>query len=378
VRPIGLLKRVVPTNGDQRRLAIKYAIGLAMLGAAIFLVATNHEAVSEAWDHARHAHPAIIVAALVLPVANVVAIAVSFWLLNKRYADVPLGETFALIASAWLLNFLPMRPGMVGRIAYHKRYHGIGVRASAKVLGINMILTAVSVGLLLLIVVAKVLISRAEFPPGATGLVLTLGLMVEQAEPWRVWIPILSMPAMLLTVAAWLLKWGRRRSWRITATLVARYVDLLIWVARYAVVFALVGRPLSMPEAVAIAVVSQIAQLVPLAGNGLGLRELAVGATAGVLPSGARSRHGMDALGLAADLVNRGAEFVAAAPVGVAAIGWLAIQGRLRLHAELGEEEEEPDTPEQPARLPKGGGSKPPPSVDRPPRDAAAGSHGAT
>jgi len=62
---------------------------------------------------------------------------------------------------------------------------------------------------------------------------------------------------------------------------------------------------------VALAIVSQIAMLVPIAGNGLGLREWAIGLTAASLT-------GLDPqAGLAADLVNRAVEVLVAVPVGL-------------------------------------------------------------
>jgi len=378
VNPLGLVKRFVPDSAHKRSVAIKYAIGLAMLVAAIWMVAANHDAVDSAWDHARSAHPLVILAAVTLPVANVVAIAFSFWLLNKKYAEVSFRETFALIASAWLLNFLPMRPGMVGRIAYHKRYHGIDVRSSAAVLGINMILTGISVGILLLLVVGKVLLDRSGNWPGSGGAILNIAIEFERSHPWLIWLPTLSMPCIVLGVGAWLMHAAGTARWRLVATLASRYLDMLIWVGRYAVVFELVGRPLGIPEAVAVAVVSQMAQIIPLAGNGLGLREWSVGLTVGVLPSGVGSGRGPDPMGLAGDLVNRGAEFIAAAPVGLASLGWLALRGRVRLQTELAENgaqslDDAPapakDTPSPPPAPPQAHPETPtPPPTPAPPR----------
>jgi uncharacterized membrane protein YbhN (UPF0104 family) len=84
--------------------------------------------------------------------------------------------------------------------------------------------------------------------------------------------------------------------------------------ARYLVLFSIVGRPLSLVEAAAFTIASQIAAMVPLVGNGLGVREWASGLLAPALPVGiARS------LTLSVELLHRAAEFAAALPVGLAA-----------------------------------------------------------
>jgi hypothetical protein len=97
-----------------------------------------------------------------------------------------------------------------------------------------------------------------------------------------------------------------------------RYLDVLIWMARYAAVFALVGRPLSWGEAAAVAGVSQAAMLVPFVGNGLGVREWAIRLVAPALPAWFAGDAGLTGtLALSADLLNRAGEIVAAVPVGL-------------------------------------------------------------
>jgi hypothetical protein len=101
--------------------------------------------------------------------------------------------------------------------------------------------------------------------------------------------------------------------------------------ARYFVVFALLQRPLTIPEAAAIAAASQAAMQVPLVGNGLGVREWAVGLVGPVLPSWMNAASGglSRGLGLSADLLNRGLELVTALPVGMACTALVARrQGR--------------------------------------------------
>ena len=95
-----------------------------------------------------------------------------------------------------------------------------------------------------------------------------------------------------------------------------RVADLIVWTLRYWVVFAIADSPVSMAQAAAVAAVSQVAMSVPLVGNGLGLREWAVGLLRASLPAWYGVAAASSA-GLTADLVNRAAELLVAVPVGL-------------------------------------------------------------
>jgi hypothetical protein len=260
--------------------------GLALLAAAVWAAAAE----PEAWRAVASARSdwRLWSVAIALPALNWLVVSLSFLPLLRRYGRIEASETAALIGSAWLLNYLPMRPGLVGRLAYHKVVNKIPVRAAAAVTIIGMVGTGV--GALLLLVVA------AALGPGASGSAWTLGL---------------TLPGVVIAGAT-AATWARGSEiWRLGAALALRYVDVLIWAGRYTVTFALVGSPITADTAVALAVVSQIAMLVPIAGNGLGLREWAIGLTAA-------SFAGLDPqAGLAADLVNRAVEIAVAVPVGL-------------------------------------------------------------
>lgn len=292
------------------RLALELLIGVALLVAAIWLVASSGEALSSAVSHLRRVSPLLALAALALPLANWLIISGSFCLLNGLYAKVRFDEMSALIASAWLLNYLPLRPGLLGRVAWHRKFHGISVAQSIRVLVISMAMTAAWAGALL----------------GAAVLLGSAGVAL--------WAPALAAPAALLALAgAGARAAGRDAGAAIRFAALLRYLDMLVWIARYGVVFAMVGRPLSLGEAAALAVVSQIALSIPIAGNGLGVREWAIGLTAAALPAFALKDqadgvHDAAAVAIAADLLHRGVELVALVPVGLLASGWLARRAR--------------------------------------------------
>lgn len=260
--------------------------GLVLLAAAVWAVAGE----PEAWRavHSARADWRLWSLAIALPALNWLVISLSFWPLLSRYGRIEVSETVALIGSAWLLNYLPMRPGLVGRLAYHKVVNQIPVRAAAGVTLIGMVATGA----------------------GALMLLAVVGVLGQWAG-WGAWAVGLVLPAALIAAVTGAL-WGRgSEMWRLGVAVGLRYVDVLIWAARYLVSFALVGSPISAETAVALAIVSQIAMLVPIAGNGLGLREWAIGLTAASLTT-------LDPqAGLAADLVNRAVEVLVAVPVGL-------------------------------------------------------------
>lgn len=289
------------------RKAAGFAVGLALLGAAVWVAVAHESTLRAALHEARYAPAWLIGLSLGLPVLNWLVTSAVFVVLNAPHARVPVRETAALVAVAGALNYLPMRPGMLGRVAYHKRYHGIGVGVSAKIIVLSVVLNAVALGVL----AATALVLR-----GAGGAV--------------VWAVVCAGTLLAMVAGAVAARAAARPTQaRLLAVLALKYADSLIWAGRYAAVFALVGHPISLPEAVAFACVSQAAAVVPLAGNGLGLREWGVGLLASLLPSARASGEGWDAaaVGLSADLVHRGLEVAVALVLAVGA-GALLLRGR--------------------------------------------------
>ncbi|MHC4784997.1 MAG: hypothetical protein ACYTE6_03445, partial [Planctomycetota bacterium] len=77
------------------------------------------------------------------------------------------------------------------------------------------------------------------------------------------------------------------------------------------------------------ACLSVVPMLVPFVGNGLGLREWAVGLAAPLLTPYVLG------LGLAAELLNRAAELVVIVILGLGGIAWLTLRARRNLKSEI-------------------------------------------
>jgi uncharacterized membrane protein YbhN (UPF0104 family) len=292
-------------------------VGFLILAAAVGAVLSQADAASRAWTALRAAPAGRVALLALLPAINLVLVSSSFWILTTRVGKVGPGEMLALIASAWLLNYLPVRPGVFGRVAYHKAVNAIPIRDSALVVAANI----------------------------ASGLVALALLGVGVAALGRdlpVWAPALPVATCLVVSFV-----PTRSPWtRVFALSCAfRAADSCVWIARYWLAFSLVGTPISVPEATALSIVAQAAMLVPIVGNGLGLREWAVALVAGALPAwsaGASVAAAPVTPGLSADLLNRAVELAIALPVGLTACAWVA--RRLARHRPVS-----PDLPGTPA-----------------------------
>jgi len=304
------------SRGRRRALLILQLIGFALLIAAVFVAINQRGALLAAWDSARNAPTGLLALVLALPVLNWLLIGGLFWVLTGQYGRVRLVEMTIVVGSAWLLNLLPMRPGLMSRVAYQKLVSGVSVRDSVKITIFSVITQALAAGL---VVACVALVAGLERWAGlsqhdARALLLALGTGLLA----------------LLAGATWALRAGAQRlggpapidAWRLAAGTALRLADAMVWTTRYWLAFLVIGHEITAVQAAAIAVVSQIVGLTPVQ---LGLREWAVGicgrflpATAAVGTGGART-----ALGLSADLLNRAAELAVSLPVGLVCTWWV-------------------------------------------------------
>jgi hypothetical protein len=291
-------------SGFGRRVAIWLGI-LTFLGAigAALLQAGELGSVFGAVA----AHPAELGLLFVLPVVCLSLAASSFWVLMTRFGRVGLPEMFALLGAAWLLNYLPLKPGVAGRVAYHKAVNEIGVRQSVVVVAQTVAIGAACFVIQFIIAVVATRSGASErWVAAALGAPLAVAGLCAGALPR---------------------KGALQHAWRYAASFSIRYADSLVWALRYGILFDLAGRPMGIGGSAVLASVSQSASLLPLAGNGLGVREWAVGLAAHWMPGWSMTPADLAipvAFGISTELVNRVAEATVAVPVGLMSIGWLA------------------------------------------------------
>ncbi|MGQ0629397.1 MAG: hypothetical protein ACT4PL_15025 [Phycisphaerales bacterium] len=284
-----------------------YALALALLVAAVYAVRGSITA-----DLGAAVARLSVADALVLglfPLGNWLLTGLMFHVLTRHFGQVGRGEMMALIGASWLLNYLPLQPGLIGRVAYHRAVNGIPVRSSLMVILAAFGCTFGAAGMMV-------------------GAVLAAGAFAAQV------VTMLSVPPVLLggaAVVCWILA-PRGAAWRLLTAGLLRFLDMSLAAARYSVVFAALGATLPEGGAAKVAAAAQVAMLPPLP---FGLREWTVHAVgSGLLGTGAP--------GLTADLANRALELAVALPVGLVSSAWL--YRRQRRAAVIGTVTAQPDS----------------------------------
>jgi hypothetical protein len=294
---------------------IGFLVGLALLGAAAYVLSGHRRELARAWEAARGASPLLVVAVLLLPLGNWAITSAMFWILTRRFARVGIWEMAAIMGSAWLLNMVPLKPGLVGRLAYHKAISGIPV-ATSIVVTITATLTGL-VGIAL-----------------AIGAQLAFDVSLRAAAPAGLLLPMVGLMIALVLGPAFVLGWRARvhgfpahaGAGPIAAVLLLRFADTHLWAFRYLLAFRLIGHDQPYGVCVVVAGVSQIAGQLPVQ---FGVREWAVGVSSGVLrPVGGLAAGAGAVPGLTVDFLCRAAEICCALPVGIVSSLW--IHRRLR------------------------------------------------
>ncbi|MFI4854907.1 MAG: lysylphosphatidylglycerol synthase domain-containing protein [Phycisphaerales bacterium JB065] len=286
---------------SQRAVRIRGAfLGLLLLAAAVAAIVSRRSATERVSDAFLNA-PTWMFMALALSVAiTPLLTAAVFWILTRRYGRVGFGEMGSLILAAWLLNYLPLWPGMFSRVAYHRLVNGIPVRDSARVIVQAGAVSGIAAGLV------GVLVLAVALPLGITGWsAATVGVSGGM---------ICAALALVTCRSA-----KMPHMWRYFGTTAVRTLELSVWALRYALAVRIVGGEVSADGALTIAALVQIAVLLPIAPNGIGVREWAVGIAASGFAIGIAAETG-----LAAGLLDRGMEVLVAVPLGLMAAGWLA------------------------------------------------------
>jgi uncharacterized membrane protein YbhN (UPF0104 family) len=263
----------VDRGGFRHRGAVGVVVGLLALGAAIWLITSHRADFRSAVDSIRRASPGLIAAAIVLPALNWFSTTATFWILTRRVGKVGFVEMGALMGSAWLANYLPLKPGLVARIAYHATCNGIHPVASAKVVLQAVVLSALAASSLIVIALGAGLAETASIHNGILlGAAIALACLLAYAVRFSMRLiklpaenPAGLVPAMIAAFAF-------------------RGLDALTWVFRYLVAFELVGAPIGLANATALAAVSQAVAALPLVGSVLGVREWVVGTLSSFLP----------------------------------------------------------------------------------------------
>ncbi|MHC4996135.1 MAG: lysylphosphatidylglycerol synthase domain-containing protein [Planctomycetota bacterium] len=111
---------------------LAYVVGFALVAWCVYVAYAQTD-----WSRVRDAEPVTMLYLALLIVVSMGANAYLFALLTKPFEQpdrpVLMREWIALITASSLLNYLP-KAGMLGRIAYLKKFHGVTLKANGFVL----------------------------------------------------------------------------------------------------------------------------------------------------------------------------------------------------------------------------------------------------
>ena len=289
------MDQLLQTNQRRKLKRVGLFVGLALIAAAFWTIARSGTIVNQAWQHLSVASPILFAELLGCIALIALCTALSVLILSNRTRPpirVELREMLALICASTLGNFVPLQPGLIGRIAFHHQVHGIAVPIS-----------------LLIAIQSTALTGIAALWIGA-GLALTHAAHLSWSA--AVLSPILLVPFLRNTAAR-----------EFTAAFFIRIMETCIWALRIHIAFQLIGQPIDAAAALALACVANAANTIPFIGNGIGIREWSVGFLAPMIAGVPLA----DAL--AAEIVGRLAEIIFFIPAGLAA--WPMLHNRLRV-----------------------------------------------
>jgi hypothetical protein len=296
----------IEQQGSRRRRRARWLVFVLTL--VLFLGVVWKLSAGGDWSTLAHAlaaaSPWQLAALVAFPLLNLLLTAATFWILTNddrpESPRVGFAEMSSLIAAASVVNLLPIKAGMFGRIAYHKVWNEIPVRQSVRVVIFELLASALACALLLGVTMAS----------------------EHAARSGPMW---LAAPLIVLACFATLLRVCNRAAWRVVSAVALQYADMLVWAWRYLACFAVMDRSLSSLQATSLTVVAQATSLIPLGGSSLGLREWAIALVAPSLPKWAGDPAAASvAQGLSADLLNRAGELLALVPIGLVAAAFVA------------------------------------------------------
>jgi len=186
-----------PKGSSSRRGArwLGFAIGLVLLAGAGIALRSAGDDFTKAADALGDAAIWQWFALPGLMALSLLATSAVFWIFTKRYGDVGYTEMNGLIGIAWVMNYLPMHPGMFGRLAYHKRVNGVRIIDSTRVLiwanlqtgAAAVIVPAIAYACAVWLGTSELITSLALQLPIALSLIMALVMRTKSsnAHAWR-------------------------------------------------------------------------------------------------------------------------------------------------------------------------------------------------
>lgn len=287
--------------------AIGFVIGIALLAWCIWTASSAGD-----WSAVLRAEWTLLAGLLGSTLASLVVNALMFWtaLAPVRHHSVP--RLVGLNALGGLLNYAPIRLGLMARIIYHLRVD----RMRASLVASWMLVTAGLTAFTLLAMTGATLLSGGSL--GAfvltTALILAIGSQVMR-------LVALSRASSAVTSRLDGLAPMLASRPATVCTMALRAADILAFAVRMACAAAILDLELSTSDLLLLAVSAQLFSLSPL--GRLGFREAAVSFLAARLDSGFDSTS-VDAVSAQLGLIESAGEAAIFIPAGLIAAPWYA------------------------------------------------------
>lgn len=271
-----------------------YGLGLALIILAVY------EGVTEvAPEKIINATRLELVGIAVAVLANLVLTGVFYWGITTGFDANPplgLGRMTGLISISSLLNYLPLRPGLVSRVMFLKVHHGVPIRQSLVISFFVVILSAIISASVVLLGLCGAVYSGTR---GISGQVIVpiLGLII-----------VTCVCSLMPLVARRMAPQSMQLAWLLP---VVKTLDILAGGMRFWLALRVVGLPLTYSQSLVAAAGGMLVSLIGLTPNGLGIREWTV---TGVLVAMTAVDSGYVAM---AAVIERGIEVMVMVPCGL-------------------------------------------------------------
>ncbi len=282
-----------------------YTLGAALLIACIVMALRGGD-----WQRLAEVEPSTFGWLILLVVLSLFFSTNVFSLLTIPYAPeekpVPWIVMLALISASTLLNYLPLRPGLIGRAAFLKKYYDIAYRSSVRILLIAITISATIYGSIFALGL------RHHCPDFLITLLLAGAF-------------ILALLGAGMHVLHLLVRKRFRAAthmWYLTGVAIHRFSEVAIATIRLMIVFHLLDVDIYFSHAAILATCGMFITLVGITPNGLGLREWLYGLIAASGFFGGDVEGGLR-LGLQVALIDRAAESLVVIPSGLAGMVYL-------------------------------------------------------
>ena len=277
--------------------AIGFVVGVVLVGAALIAIVRSAPTLDQLRAVIARPDGWLIAWAVAATVGNLIGASGMFYALVRPFGQITFFEMGKLIAASSVLNYLPMRPGLVGRVVHQEVVNRIPMRRSV----LSIVEAAVICAFTVFWLALAVAMIRFTSTRVIGGVVAALPIFCGLAY---------AMPQEM-------------RSRRFFEAIFWRWMDLLLWTVRYAVVFEMLGIDLNLESAAAAACIAGAANMIPFIGNGLGVREWAIGLAGPALATWTTDT------GLAAELLNRCLDLIVVAPIGIGVMPGIAKRIRI-------------------------------------------------